>query len=109
MRRARERLIVVSNRLPYVFQRGENGKGGEEALGAAGKELGIELRGVNLDAVDVDNFYNGFCNEIIWPLFHDLQALCVFAPQYWRSYREVNRRFAEVVVEASGKADFVWV
>ncbi len=145
MKRSKQRLIVVSNRLPYVFHREPNGKwktqggagglvtaltpvlrdrggtwigwpgtaddgpGLDEALRESSTKIGIELRGVKLDAVDVDNFYNGFCNEIIWPLFHDLQALCVFAPQYWRSYKEVNRRFAEVVVESCSKADFVWV
>src|SRR6187455_3023850 len=115
MKRTKERLIVVSNRLPFVFHRtrsgqwktqggagglvsaltpvlrdrggtwigwpgtSDDGPGLDDALDEAGKRLGIELRGVRLDALDVDNFYNGFCNEIIWPLFHDLQALCVFA------------------------------
>lgn len=145
MRRTKERLIVVSNRLPFVFQRAptgewtaergagglisalvpvlrdrggtwigwlgtsENGPGLADALQGASKQLGIALRGVQLDAADVHNFYHGFSNEIIWPLFHDLQGLCVFDPKYWRSYKEVNRRFAQAVVEECGKADFVWV
>jgi trehalose 6-phosphate synthase/phosphatase len=145
MKRGKDRLIVVSNRLPYVFKRApdgtwrrEGGSGGlvsalvpvlrdrggtwigwpgtsdrgpglEEALSSASAQLGITLRGVELDAADIHNFYYGFSNEIIWPLFHDLQSLCVFEPNYWGSYKEVNRRFAQAVVEACGKADFVWV
>jgi len=145
MRRTKERLIVVSNRLPYVFARAPDGtwktqggagglvsalvpvlrdRGGiwigwpgtsdgaaglDEALKSAGSQLGIALRGVQLDAADVDNFYHGFSNEIIWPLFHDFASLCVFDPKYWASYKEVNRRFARAVVEESSKADFVWV
>jgi trehalose 6-phosphate synthase len=145
MKRSKERLIVVSNRLPYVFARKadgewktEGGSGGlvsalvpvlrdrggtwigwtgssgdptglEEALVIASEQLGFDLHGVQLDANDVDNFYHGFSNEVIWPLFHDLPSLCVFDPKYWHSYKEVNRRFAVAVVEESGKADFVWV
>src|SRR6185503_11354022 len=143
MRRSKERLIVVSNRLPYVFARAhdgswkteggsgglvsalvpvlrdrggtwigwpgtsDNGSGLEDALTSASKQLGIRLRGVQLDAADVDNFYYGFSNEIIWPLFHDFASLCKFEPKYWASYKEVNRRFAKAVVEECSKADFV--
>ena len=145
MRRAKERLVVVSNRLPFVFSRAatgewnaergagglvsalvpvlrdrggtwigwpgtsEDGPGLADALKAASAQLRIALRGVQLDAKDVDNFYHGFSNEIVWPLFHDMQGRCVFDPRYWRSYQEVNRRFAGAVVEECGKADFVWV
>lgn len=144
-REDRQRLVVVSNRLPYVFARKADGawstKGGsgglvsalvpvlrdrggtwigwpgttgesaglDEALAGASRKLGFNLRGVQLDAADVDNFYHGFSNEIIWPLFHDLPSLCLFEPRYWKSYQQVNRRFAEAVVEECGKADFVWV
>jgi trehalose 6-phosphate synthase len=117
------RLIVVSNRLPYVFERdaggtwnGRPGSGGlvtallpvlrnrggvwigwpgtteaddevelaaERASGAAG----YVLKTVSLNAHEVDNFYLGFANRIIWPHFHDLQSLCDFEPKYWRTYR----------------------
>ena len=145
VKRNRERLIVVSNRLPYVFARTPSGgwktqggsgglvtalvpvlrdrggtwigwsgtsgdsKGLDEAMKSASEPLGITLRGVQLDEGDVDNFYHGFSNEIIWPLFHDFPSLCIFDPKYWASYKEVNRRFAKAVVEECSKADFVWV
>ena len=48
----------------------------------------------------MQNFYLGFSNEIIWPLFHDLQSLCNFDPAYWRTYCEVNRKFADVIARA---------
>ena len=145
MSAARERLIVVSNRLPFVFRRGANGRwqtehgsgglvsalvpvlrnrGGtwigwpgtadtgadlEHAVAAAGAEAGFSLRGVPLDAADVDKFYHGFSNEVIWPLFHDLQSLCNFDPTYWQAYRKVNQDFARVVAAEAGDHDFIWV
>ncbi len=143
--RAKQRLIVLSNRLPFVFRRGEAGRwlaergagglvsallpvlsdrgglwigwagtaeGGcdlEAAVAAAGGEIGFALKAVALDAREVHDFYHGCANEIIWPLFHDLQSLCNFEPAYWRAYKEVNRKFAEAVLAASGSGDFIWV
>lgn len=54
-------------------------------------------------------FYNGFSNEIVWPLFHDLPSRCRFNPEYWHSYRNVNEHFANAIAGVAGAADVVWV
>ncbi len=84
-------------------------EGLEELLRTASADAGYELRPVLLSAAQVRLFYDGFCNEVLWPLFHDLQSRCVFRPEYWRSYQEVNRRFARAVTENVDPGDFVWV
>ena len=145
MRRANDRLVVVSNRLPFVFERdaagrwvGKEGAGGlisallpvlsdrggvwigwpgtsesgpdlERAVSEASCESGYSLRAVVLEAQEVHNFYEGFSNEIIWPLFHDLQSLCCFDPLYWQTYQRVNRKFAAAVLSECGDEDFIWV
>ena len=145
-RRASERLIVVSNRLPFALSRQGNrqwqispGSGGlvtallpvlrnrggtwigwpgtsaedseglEAALENATQDSGYSLKPVMLSEEEVQKFYLGFSNEIIWPLFHDLQLLCNFDPGYWHVYQEVNRNYAEVVAENSEDSDFIWV
>ncbi len=55
------------------------------------------------------NFYEGFSNEIIWPLFHDLQSRCNFDPSYWEFYQRVNRKFADAVEQASEPNDLIWI
>lgn len=80
----------------------------DQALAQAGDSLGCALLPVHLDEREEHNFYRGFANEVIWPLFHDLQALCNFDPLYWRVYCEVNRKFARAVMDASTPEDFVW-
>ena len=55
------------------------------------------------------NFYEGFSNEIIWPLFHDLQSRCNFDPRYWEFYERVNQKFADAVEKASGPDDLIWI
>ena len=54
-------------------------------------------------------FYEGFSNEIIWPLFHDLQSRCNFDPRYWEFYERVNRKFADAVEQAAGPDDLIWI
>jgi alpha,alpha-trehalose-phosphate synthase [UDP-forming] len=56
-----------------------------------------------------NRFYLGFSNEILWPLFHDLQTRCNFDPEYWRSYVAVNDKFADAVLDVARGDDFVWV
>ncbi|MGE5232851.1 MAG: alpha,alpha-trehalose-phosphate synthase (UDP-forming) [Acidobacteriota bacterium] len=77
------------------------------ALSTAGQ--GFELRSVPLTAAERDLYYLGFSNEVLWPLFHDLQTRCTFEPAYWQAYRSANRKFAEVVADLARPGDFVWV
>ena len=73
------------------------------------KKLGYDLFPVSLSKKEVDNFYNGFSNEVIWPLFHDLFPLCNFDPAYWDAYVTVNGRFADRVAELVNPGDLIWV
>ena len=139
-----ERLIVVSNRLPYVLKRKPDGwglkagsgglvtallpvlrdRGGlwigwpgvtepvpqlNDILQEAAADAGYSLKPVLLSSDDYDRYYNGYSNETIWPLFHDMESQCNFDPEYWHAYVKVNRRFAEAVAQEAGPSDFVWI
>ena len=140
-----QRLIVVSNRLPFAFRQAngqwiaEPGAGGlvtamvpvlERRGGiwigwpgtteSEAEELRTEIPRATQDAnytvvpvplseTEKKGYYEGFANEVLWPLFHDLQTRCVFEPSYWHTYRAVNRKFAEVVAEYAERDDFIWV
>lgn len=62
-----------------------------------------------LTAAEKACFYHGCSNEIIWPLFHDLQSRCNFDPAYWDVYCDVTEKFADAVQQAARQDDFVWV
>ena len=70
---------------------------------------GYSVEPVFLTASEKACFYHGCSNEIIWPLFHDLQSRCNFDPTYWEVYREVTEKYADAVEKAARKDDFVWV
>lgn len=73
------------------------------------KNIGFKLKSVILTAEERKNFYKGFANEIIWPLFHDFIAHCKFNPQYWKAYQAVNRKFADIILKNIRENDFIWV
>jgi trehalose 6-phosphate synthase len=81
----------------------------ETAVGEFGQRVGYSLAGVPLSAEDYDHFYKGYCNEIIWPLFHDLQSFCNFVPEYWISAHKVEEAFADVVERNTGPEDLLWI
>ncbi|MEZ7498639.1 bifunctional alpha,alpha-trehalose-phosphate synthase (UDP-forming)/trehalose-phosphatase [Flavobacterium sp. Arc3] len=64
---------------------------------------------VPLTNSDIDNYYYGFSNTALWPLFHYFQAYTEFELNHWESYVEVNQKFADVVLESVNDGDTVWV
>src|SRR5215211_4338148 len=83
--------------------------------GAAGEELdpfvddGIQLIPVTLSAGDVEDYYEGFSNATLWPLYHDVIAHPEFRRDWWERYVEVNDRFAEQAAIVAEEGGTVWV
>ncbi|MGY4828714.1 alpha,alpha-trehalose-phosphate synthase (UDP-forming) [Sphaerotilaceae bacterium SBD11-9] len=68
------------------------------------------LRRIWLTPEEEQGYYYGFANEGLWPLCHVAHVRPVFRESDWRSYREVNQRFADAVVaEARGEDPIVLV
>jgi trehalose 6-phosphate synthase len=70
---------------------------------------GLHLVGVGLSAQEVSDFYEGFCNATLWPLYHDVIAPPEFRRPWWDAYVLVNRRFARAVAEQAAIGATVWV
>jgi trehalose 6-phosphate synthase len=64
---------------------------------------------VGLSAADVRDFYEGFSNATLWPLYHDVIAPPVFRRPWWDAYVTVNRRFAEEAAAQAAPGATVWV
>jgi alpha,alpha-trehalose-phosphate synthase [UDP-forming] len=76
---------------------------------ASGVALNCDLVPVSLSEADRREFYCGFCNEIIWPLFHELPPTSSFEPAYWRRYLEVNARYTNSICREASADDLIWV
>lgn len=60
------------------------------------------LRRVWLSRKEEEGYYSGLSNQGLWPLCHHAFTRPVFDPEHWATYRRVNQRFAEAVLEEAG-------
>lgn len=83
--------------------------------GQAGLELdpfendGIRMVPVPLSAAEVENYYEGFSNDTLWPLYHDVIAPPSYHREWWDAYVEVNERFARAAASVAARGATVWV
>ncbi len=64
---------------------------------------------VFLSESEIEGFYDGFSNATLWPLFHYFSEFTQYKKRYWKSYLEVNQKFADVVLANAAENDTVWV
>lgn len=64
---------------------------------------------VFLTKQDLDGFYEGYANSTLWPLLHYMVERTKFSNDWWESYRRVNQKFAEVIMEVADEGDQVWI
>jgi trehalose 6-phosphate synthase len=133
------RLIVVSNRIPVGRPTGLGGEleipagglvsallgaleklpdslwiGWDSRAPAGGRPSLLTVRGVGLvglplERAEVEAYYDGFCNQALWPLLHCFQGRLVFDPRHLEAYLAVQERFAEAVASHARPGDAVWV
>ncbi len=129
------RLIAISNRV-QVDTDGENANRGGLAValaaalrtsngiwfGWSGEQTeeftgqitfrradGVATATIDLEAQDVDEYYNGFANRTLWPLFHYRLDLTEIARDFAGGYARVNWRFAETLAPLIEPDDLIWV
>jgi trehalose 6-phosphate synthase/phosphatase len=103
--------------LGSVYKEGNNiwiGWPGIEIPPERQKEVTKKLAALNLIPVFLTNeeinlYYEGFSNEILWPVFHYLVTYANFEQTYWDFYQQVNDKFRDVVVQNLRDGDTVWV
>lgn len=56
-----------------------------------------------------DKYYNGFCNDTIWPLFHYFSTFAKFNEEHWAEYVNANHAFCEKVLALYRPGDMIWI
>jgi trehalose 6-phosphate synthase len=128
------RLIVISNRVSAPSAQGGAQGGLAVAFQAALREFkgiwfgwsgeqtdeftgninfqrneGVTTATVDLEEQDIDEYYNGYANRTLWPLFHYRIDLAEFERGFADGYQRVNERFADTVRPLIENDDVVWV
>ena len=70
---------------------------------------GLMLHPIRLSTQEVTDYYEGFSNATLWPLYHDVVAPPAFHRHWWHAYVQVNQRFAEEVAKVAAPNAIVWV
>jgi len=66
------------------------------------------VRRVPLSSEELDNYYYGMANRVLWPVSHYMMQHLELKDRFIDTYRDVNRQFAEAVLEESAEGDFIW-
>lgn len=64
---------------------------------------------VFLSQKQVENYYLGFSNRTIWPLFHYMPLNTVYENRFWQTYKQVNQAFCDEVVNIAKPGDSIWI
>jgi alpha,alpha-trehalose-phosphate synthase [UDP-forming]/trehalose-phosphatase len=132
--RKRHRLLVMSNRTPAVTQGRTREVGGlvsalEPALrdehgiwlGWSGQERSQRSHVVidasehpararfDLPATVREQFYAGFCNRVLWPLFHGFPGRVCSSDGDWEAYGLANARYARHAIDLVQRDATIWV
>ena len=70
---------------------------------------GVTTATIDLSQRDIDEYYNGYANATLWPLFHYRLDLAKFERETGKGYERVNERFAQLVEPLIEPDDIVWV
>lgn len=74
------------------------------------KLLAHNLLPVFLTAEEIEHYYEGFSNEILWPIFHYRLSYAIFKKEYWNAYQQVNQKFADIALAQSlEENDSIWI
>jgi trehalose 6-phosphate synthase len=89
------------------------GWSGQESEDVGGINLqrtdGVTTATIDLPRRDVDEYYNGYANATLWPLFHYRLDLTQYEVETGKGYERVNELFAESVTPLIEQDDLVWV
>ncbi len=70
---------------------------------------GIRLRAVAISPEEYADFYLGFSNATLWPLYHDAIRAPTFHRHWWHTYQDINMRYASAAAESVAEGGTVWI
>lgn len=83
--------------------------GGADATHEPFVDDGLTLVPVPISADEIEEYYEGFSNATLWPLYHDVVAKPEFHREWWDAYVRVNQRFAAKAAQIAAEHAAVWV
>jgi trehalose 6-phosphate synthase/phosphatase len=111
-------MLALSDRLSQENKNGEKNKilwigKADNSISdyqkADQSELSFDIQPVAIPNNINDKFYGGFCNDLLWPLFHYFTTLSVFNESYYENYHKANQLFLNKLTEVIKPGDIIWI
>jgi len=67
------------------------------------------LKRIPLSPDEEDQYYKGYANSVLWPLFHIFIDKIEVDEEYWNTYVKVNQRFADAIIEEMDEQYYIWI
>src|SRR5690606_26138608 len=67
------------------------------------------LSPVFLNEEEILNYYEGFSNAMLWPIFHYMSTYAEYEQIYWDYYKQVNEKFRDAVLKVAEEGDIIWI
>lgn len=64
---------------------------------------------VYLSREEITQYYEGFSNEILWPVFHYMSTYARYESVYWDFYQTVNDKFKNALLAVAQPGDTIWI
>ncbi len=64
---------------------------------------------IYLSKKQIDQYYSGFCNKTIWPLFHYFPERTIYEDRFWEKYKKVNQLFCDEIMKVARNTDRIWI
>ncbi len=81
----------------------------EQRKALQGRLAALNAIPIELSAAEVQRYYDGFSNGVLWPLLHYQLDKLPLTSEGWETYERVNRRFANAVVDEYQPGDLIWI
>jgi alpha,alpha-trehalose-phosphate synthase [UDP-forming]/trehalose-phosphatase len=69
---------------------------------------GVQLAWVDYTESWYQNYYSGFCNGTLWPLFHSFPSRVAISDDGWSAYKEVHDAFADLASQLTNQRATIW-
>jgi trehalose 6-phosphate synthase len=76
---------------------------------AVARKDGITYASIDFDKAEYYDFYLGFCNGTLWPLFHYFVDGFRYNDAHYEAYQRMNARYARLLAPLLEPDDLVWV
>jgi len=103
--------------LGSVYKKGDNiwiGWPGIDVPQDRQEEVALQLAELNLIPVfltpdEINLYYEGFSNEVLWPVFHYMVTYANYEQNYWDFYQSVNEKFKNIASLHLDEGDTLWI